>query len=161
MKSILSSATIATFFTCAYNSPVVTILAVIIALFVASIVAELLTARNAKDAELDQHYQNIKALFHSPDEIINKPVYQDDVWTTKSTSCELACPVTLPVVSVRVLPSCTCIDSSHSEQAIIIDYTTYSYKELQKLCRERRRKPSDIKLNAKRAVLEAFLMANS
>lgn len=158
MKSILSSATIATFFTCAYNSPVVTILAVIIALFVASIVAELLTARNAKDAELDQHYQDIKALFQEADNISNKPIYQEDLWVdAEINSCEFACPISLPVVSVKALPPCTCIDSSPE---IIINYQELTYKQLQQLCRERRKSTTDIRLNAERSLLEAFL-ANS
>lgn len=136
-----------------YASPVIAVLTVIAALFIASLIAEFLTARNAKDVELNQHYQDIKALFQSSDEIINKPVYQDDVWTdTKVTSCELACPISSTPNPVLALPQV---------QDVVIDYTTYSYKQLQQLCKQHRRKPSDIKLNSKRHVLQDWLLANA
>lgn len=159
MKTIISYASIATFFACAYNSPVITILAVIVALLVANVIADFLTARKVEDAKLATHYQQVKAAFCDmlDEETPTTEDSQDDIWdVTEVTSCDFACPVSFLVKPVLALPAAQ-EDVTH---AIFIDYAAMTYKELQQLCKAQRKSKSDIKLNAKKSVLIEWLATN-
>ena len=78
----------------------------------------------------------------------------EDLWdTTEVTSCELACSVTIPVQPVLVLEEA-------KDEVVLIDYTTFSYKELQQKVKALRTDKS-IKLNAKKSVLIKWLANNA
>ena len=152
MKTIASIAFIAS----VYSNPVIAILTVIVALFVASIIASFLAAKNAQDAELDQHYAELKNAF---DDVFadEQPAPQDDIWETTETSCDFICPVSFQVQPVLALPAA----QEYATHAIVINYAAMTYKELQQLCKAQRKSPKDIKLNSKKSVLINWLKSNS
>lgn len=155
MKTIFAISFIAT----VYASPVIAVLTVIAALFAMSVIASFCNQRLANDAVLDAAYDNLKDAF---DDIFDDaaPAPDDqpsDIWdATEVNSCPLACSVSFnesyeqPVLA---LPA----GITTLEDAVLVDYTAFSYKQLQAKCRELRTKKNNIRLNSKKSALIEYL----
>lgn len=151
MKTIFAIAFIAS----VYASPVIAILAVILALFALSIIASFCNKQVANDAVLDAAYDNLKDAFddiYSNDDTVHTPT---DIWhTTEPTSCELCCPVEFALQPVKLL-------APAQDNFVLVDYTIFTYRELQAKCKALRTKKNNIKLTAKKAILIKWLQSQS
>lgn len=76
-----------------------------------------------------------------------------DVWGLDVDTCEFACPITVVAPVQLLLPATV-------ETVKVIDFTTFTYKELQAMVKALRRNVKDIKLTAKKQVLIEYLKAN-
>ena len=160
MKTITSFATLSAIVASMYHAPMTTLLIAIATVFALDLFNQYCNRRQQAVAQGNAAYDQIKDLFQASDDIMDKPMYQEpsDVWsTTEPTSCELACTVSFAVQPVLALPAGVDVIV---EDVIVIDYSEFSYRELQAKVKALRTDKS-IKLNAKKSVLVAWLQANA
>ena len=162
MKNVTAIATFSAISSAMYHAPMTTLLVSIATVFALDLLNTFLTRQSQQVAQGNAAYDEIKDLFQAADDIMAKPIYQDeqptDLWgVVEPTSCELACPVSFPVQPVLALPAGVDVIV---EEVVIVDYTAFNYRELQAKVKALRTDTS-VKLNAKKSVLVAWLQANA
>ena len=158
MKTITSFASASAIVASMYHAPMTTLLVAFATVFALDLIGKYCANRQQDVAQGTAAYDAVKDLM-TTDFDAPAPAPADMWQTTEPTSCELACPVSFtvqPVLALTAAPVANVI----VEDVIVVDYTEFSYRELQAKVKELRTDKS-VKLNAKKSVLVAWLQANA
>ncbi len=147
--------TLAAFVTVAYINPTIAGVLAVTMLVALHLIQQVINFNDiisqVPHASMQDYYQ----AFSVEPEVIESVVETDepDVWGLEIDRCELACPVQITAPVQLLLEPAT-------ETVKVIDFNTFTYKELQAMVKAVRSNVKDIKLNSTKAKLIEYLKAN-